>query len=79
MNLQQFQIAALPQIVFGEGTINQLPDYITSYGKNILIVTGASSFCDSNNWQKLQTNLKKKNIEFTLFKVNDEPSTKLID
>jgi alcohol dehydrogenase len=79
MNLQQFQIAALPQIVFGEGTINNLPESILNYGNTVLIVTGAKSFCDSQNWDELQSEFKKLNINFTLFHVFDEPSTKLID
>ncbi len=79
MNLQQFQIATLPQIVFGEGSINKLSENILNYGNKVLIVTGAKSFCNSQQWETLQSQLTKSSINFTLFNVSDEPSTSLID
>ncbi len=79
MTLAQFQISTLPQIIFGKGTITQLPDNIIQFGKTALIVTGATSFCDTQYWQELQSALKKLNINFSIFHVSDEPSTQLID
>jgi len=79
MKLTKFQLSPLPQIIFGDGVINQVPANIEKFGQKALIVTGAKSFCGSSNWTTLQIELKKLNIEFEIFHVSDEPSTKLID
>ena len=79
MKSNKFQISLLPQIVFGNGVINEVPKNIIKFGKNALIVTGAKSFRESNHWSNLQIEFKNLNIESTLFHVSDEPSVKLVD
>ncbi len=79
MTLTQFQVSTLPQIIFGKGTITQLPDNIIQFGKTVLIVTGAKSFCGTQYWQELQSAFKNLNVNYTVFHVCDEPSTQLID
>jgi len=79
MNLNHFQLSALPHIIFGDGVFRCVPHNIIKFGKKALIVTGAKSFCNSSNWTYLQAELKKLNVDFSLFRVSDEPSTKLID
>ncbi len=79
MKLNQFEISVLPQIIFGVGAIKKLPDNIIRFGKNVLLVSGASSLVESNYWAQLQSEFCNLDIKFTLFKVSDEPSAKLID
>ena len=54
MKLTEFNIAALPRICFGEGQLDSLPSLISEYGKRILLVSGKSSFTESQHWEQLQ-------------------------
>ncbi len=39
-----WQLARLPQILFGEGVSQQLTSLITGYGQRVLLITGGQSF-----------------------------------
>ncbi len=79
MKLSEFSITALPRIYFGEGVLARLPDLIGEYGRQILLVCGASSFVDSRYWTELQQSLAKGNISYQLFHVTGEPSPEMVD
>lgn len=74
-----FNLARLPRIEFGQGTIAQLPAKITGYGPKTLIVTGAHSFMESLQWAELETTLTDQGIAWELIHVSGEPSPELVD
>lgn len=74
-----FSIARLPRIEFGTGVIKKLPDIITGYGPNILLVTGARSFLSTRHGQSFLDQLKQRAITWQHCMIAEEPSPALID
>lgn len=74
-----FSIARLPRIEFGTGVIQKLPDIITGYGPNILLVTGARSFLNTSHGQSFLDQLKQRAITWQHCMIAEEPSPALID
>ncbi|ALQ49821.1 iron-containing alcohol dehydrogenase [Nitrosomonas ureae] len=74
-----FSIARLPRIEFGTGVIKKLPDIITGYGPNILLVTGARSFLSTRHGQSFLDQLKQRAITLQHCMIAEEPSPALID
>lgn len=74
-----FQIARLPRIVFGPGSLSALPKILIGYGQKVLIVTGATSFQSSSHWSKLSTALFEEGFEWELIHVAEEPSPMMVD
>ena len=74
-----FSIARLPRIVFGEGTVAQLPAEVATLGRKVLIVTGAKSFRESARWDPLINGLAERGVAWEVFGVTDEPSPELVD
>jgi len=79
MRYNNFNISRLPRILFGQGRINELPELISQYGQNVLLVTGESSFRGSPNWDPLTRSLEKQNITWLNVVVSGEPSPRLVD
>src|SRR4051812_37948339 len=77
--VQPFVFAPSPFIYFGNGKISILPELISKLGKNVLIITGGSSFVKSSYWEQLQKNLKETNIHFSHDVISREPSPEIID
>lgn len=74
-----FAIAQLPRIVFGDGVRCQLPALIAEYGKSVLLVTGAASFCESLAWGELVEALGARKMVWHHVRVSGEPSPELAD
>jgi len=74
-----FTFANTPKIIFEIGSFQKLPDIISEYGKNTLIVTGGSSLYKSGRFDELSKGLKDNSISFSNIKVTEEPSPKLVD
>jgi alcohol dehydrogenase len=74
-----FSISNLPRIIFGENSLDQVPDLLNSFGRRVLIVTGGKSFRDSVRWQRLLDALKRKGISWEDMVVDREPSPQLVD
>lgn len=74
-----FQHAALPQLVFGAGSIARLAELMKPYGTKALILTGKSSFISQPVWGKVQAQLKAQGISFYHEVVSGEPSPVWID
>lgn len=74
-----FSIARLPRIEFGRGRIDLLPEIVSQYGENILLVTGGASMKNSPHWETLQNGFKKQNIQFAQCSIPGEPSPQLVD
>lgn len=79
MIIAPFSIARLPRIEFGAGTIRKLPDIATAYGKRLLIVTGRSSFTDSEAGRAFFVELDARGCSCELVKVLEEPSPAFVD
>jgi alcohol dehydrogenase len=78
MNLR-FNLARLPRVVFGAGSLNELPPILERYGKSMLIVTGARSFLDGPAWATLRANLARAGCHWEILPVPGEPSPSLVD
>ena len=74
-----FHVARLPEIRFGSGTLDQLPDVLAAYGNQVLLVTGRRSLQDSPRWQRLLSGLQAGNLDWRHVTVDDEPSPDLVD
>ena len=74
-----FFISGLPKIIFGEGSLNQVPSLLLQYGKRVLIVSGGRSFRASLHWQGLVDALKGQGLSWEDMVVREEPSPQLVD
>jgi len=74
-----FTVSSLPRIVFGEGTLTQVPIQAASFGKRVLIVTGGHSFRDSPYWGVLTSGLREQGVTWDVMPVEGEPSPQLVD
>ncbi len=77
--LNCFTISRLPRILFGAGELSQLADEVAVYGQSALIVTGGRSFTEQTHWTRLQEDLNKKGIRWSLIRIPGEPSPEWID
>lgn len=79
MNFAPFAIANLPRILFGEGSLRQLPGVIAEHGRKVLLVSGGRSFLASAQWQELRLSLRERGIACEQASVTGEPSPQLVD
>jgi alcohol dehydrogenase class IV len=77
--VKSFQLARLPRILFREGIISQLPEQAALFGRNIVLVTGKSSFMSSARAEKLLADFGRKGIAFHHVVIQGEPSPFDID
>jgi alcohol dehydrogenase class IV len=77
--VKQFQFARLPGIYFKAGMISGLPDIARSYGNDIIVVTGKSSFLISDIGKKLLYQFENAGMRYHLVSVAGEPSPEIID
>lgn len=78
-DIPAFTFARTPNIIFGPGEISRLPELIHTYGKTVLLVTGAHHLQQSTHWNELLTALDRLNIHTTTVSISSEPSPQLID
>ncbi|HKK42646.1 MAG TPA: iron-containing alcohol dehydrogenase, partial [Bacteroidales bacterium] len=74
-----FRFARIPQVYFGNGTLNELPSLAGMAGKKIVLVTGQKSFSESCYHAPLLEGLKETGHEIFPVSINGEPSAELID
>lgn len=74
-----FQVSHLPEIRFGSGVSDQLPEVLAGYGKRVLLVTGRRSLQQTPRWQRLLDGLHEAGLEWDLVVVAGEPSPELVD
>lgn len=79
MHIPSFELARLPRIIFGDGSIDKVPSLAGQYGHNILLVTGAGSFRASASWQPFVDALARQGSRLEVFTVSGEPSPQLVD
>jgi alcohol dehydrogenase class IV len=78
MGFSFFQ-SSLPEIHFGVGKMGLLPQRVKSLGNKVLIVTGGSSFLNSESAHKLFADLETLSVHFFVVKITGEPSPDDID
>ena len=76
---KSFQIARLPEIRFGSGVFDELPEVLARYGRQVLLVTGSRSLQQSPRWQRLIDALAKADLTWQQVRVDGEPSPELVD
>lgn len=74
-----FTIARTPHLYFGKGKFSELTSILGSFGKNVLLVTGARSFLTSESGRNLTDHLRKRGFAFEHFIIPREPTPDLID
>jgi len=79
MNFAPFTIASLPRIMFGEGSLMQLPEAIMEFGSRVLLLSGGRSFADTAHWPQLQRQMEAEGITCLTANVDGEPSPQLVD
>ncbi len=79
MHIPAFSISRLPEIIFGEGRIQEAPKLVTRFGKRVLIVTGARAFRDTPHWPALIDGLKQAGITWETLSIECEPSPQMVD
>jgi alcohol dehydrogenase class IV len=79
MTLEPFAIGRLPRVEFGAGRFSLVPDVVARHGTNVLVVTGARSFRDSQRWQWLSAELERRAVRSADLVVEGEPTPEAID
>jgi alcohol dehydrogenase len=74
-----FQVARLPEIRFGSGTLDELPQVLKGYGGRLLLVTGRRSLQASPRWPRLLAALGEAGLSWQHVTVDGEPSPELVD
>jgi alcohol dehydrogenase class IV len=77
--VNDFVLNRVPRILFGYGKFSQLPELITTFGDNPLILTGRESFLRTEMAEGLIGTLKKSGINVTMEHVIQEPSPRIVD
>jgi alcohol dehydrogenase class IV len=77
--MNTFNISRIPRILFGPGTVQQLPELAARYGKQALLVTGRNAIRDSLIWTELISGLETLGMTWLDVKVETEPSPHLVD
>lgn len=74
-----FSFTSTPNIIFGSGKIKHLPKLIESYGNSALLITGKSSFIQSDHWDKLLLQFESARVHWKHFIIDKEPTPTAID
>ena len=74
-----FSIARLPRIEFGSGAVRKLPDIAATFGRHVLLVTGAHSFSASPQGAALLDGLRKRGLDWQTVQIAGEPSPEAVD
>jgi alcohol dehydrogenase class IV len=77
--VKPFQFSRLPRIFFKNGLLSELPDMISKFGNDIVLVCGKNSFVGSLPAGKLFERLKLRSVKCRIITVPGEPSPELID
>lgn len=76
--ISSFLFSSTPHIHFGVGSRAKLNELIAGFGKKVLLVTGSSSFDQSEQCQQIWKVLSNQ-FDLKRFKVAGEPSPALVD
>lgn len=79
MEIPAFSTVRLPRIIFAENSHTQLPALVATYGRQMLLVTGASSFRATPYWPPLRDALTAAGLQWSDVIVDGEPSPQQVD
>ncbi|MFW5872348.1 MAG: iron-containing alcohol dehydrogenase [bacterium] len=75
-----FSFSSTPRIIFGNGSFTRLKALIEEFQtKNILFITGTSSFRESLKWNDLVSTCKELHVNMNHATISGEPSPGIID
>lgn len=74
-----FQVTRLPEIRFGSGVFDDLPELIAAQGQQILLVTGRRSLQQTPRWRQLLDGLAEYGVAWRHVVVDGEPSPSVVD
>ncbi|MCI4411063.1 MAG: iron-containing alcohol dehydrogenase [Thiotrichales bacterium] len=77
--MTQWQVARLPQILFGAGVSSQLLEHLLHFGKRVLLVTGAHSFDKQAKAAELLQSWREAGCVVFHERVSGEPSPRWVD
>ena len=77
--IKSFVFAKTPQLHFGTGKLSELSATVKTFGTNVLLVTGARSFIESREGQRLQEHFEDERINFSQYAITREPTPGMID
>ncbi len=79
MDTQAFDFFSPQQLVFGPGQLRRLPELAAPFGKNLILVTGKTSFLNSGEWASLEKGFAHKRFRVHPVSIPGEPSPEDID
>ena len=77
--IDSFQFFPLPEIQFGRGKRLEITSAVQTYGKNALLLTGASSVHSSGHGKEIISGLKQAGVNLYHEVISHEPSPSVID
>jgi alcohol dehydrogenase class IV len=77
--VKSFIFSRSPRIIFGAGKIAELPGIARSFGNDILLVIGKSSFANSKYGEFLTNTFDMTGVRYHKVIINGEPSPEMID
>ncbi|MEW5979877.1 MAG: iron-containing alcohol dehydrogenase [Acidobacteriota bacterium] len=77
--IRTFSVSRLPQVVFGDKALAEVPDLAATLGNRLLVVTGQRSFVESVRWPALKQGLEEKGLSWEHVQVSGEPSPEVVD
>lgn len=77
--ISSFQFSALPEIIFGNGKRNELPEAAAIRGSRVLLLTGSSSIHNSGHGDEIISGLKQARLDMSQEIIAHEPSPSMID
>jgi len=77
--VSSFQFTSTPRIIFGSGKIKKILKVIEPYGNSVLLVTGKSSFIQSDHWDKFLLQFEAGRIHWKHHIIEKEPTPAMID
>jgi alcohol dehydrogenase class IV len=77
--MEGFAFSRIPELIFGAGKFSLLPGILLKQCKNILFVTGKSSFLTTNQAHLLFEKAKQNDFNYHVLQIGHEPSPEDID
>lgn len=77
--IPSFTLKLIPQLVFGSGKRSVIGEKASLYGKNVLLVTGGTSFQNSLYYRELIESFDKLSLSATTENIRGEPSPEIVD
>jgi alcohol dehydrogenase class IV len=77
--INSFHFGRLPRIFFGKGKISEIQGIMRGYGREVLLVTGKSSFMNSQYGAMLLSSFEENGIAVNRIIISSEPTPERID